>query len=203
MGNKEISISSRGGILMKNQIEKSMKKPKTHSTVADKSKISSREEKTGFPVLIKKIVFSGYFQLLLRIVLGVTFITASLDKIAHPRLFAEVIFNYQILPLSLVNLASAVMPLLELIAGITIIIGFWTRSSSFILSGLTLIFIAAISFNMLRGLEVNCGCFDVISGSKIGVELLVRDILLFIAGILIILEKKPKFSLDWVLDRQK
>jgi uncharacterized membrane protein YphA (DoxX/SURF4 family) len=203
MGNKEISISSRGGILMKNQIEKSLTKTKTNLKAAADSRKSSDKEKNGFVVIIKKIAFSGIFQLLLRILLGGMFITASLDKIAHPRLFAEVIFNYQILPLSLVNLASAVMPLLELIAGVTIIIGFWTRSSSFILSGLTLIFIGAISFNMIRGLEVNCGCFDVISGSKIGVELLVRDILLFIAGILIILEKKPKFGLDWVLNKKK
>jgi len=188
---------------MKEQSINSRKAIKPRSNTINKVEKSAGKEKAGFPVLIKKIAFSGIFQLLLRIFLGGTFIAASLDKITHPRLFAEVIFNYQILPFPLVNLAAAVMPLLELIAGITIIIGFWTRSSSFILSGLTLIFIAAISFNMIRGLEVNCGCFDVISGSKIGAELLIRDILLLIAGILIILEKKPKLGLDRLLNKTK
>lgn len=160
-------------------------------------------QSTGKNSIFKKIIFNGFFQLLLRIILGATFITASLDKIAHPRLFAEVIYNYQILPLSLVNLAASVMPLLEFIAGITVIIGFWTRSSSFILNGLLAIFIIAISFNMIRGLEVSCGCFDVISGSKIGADLLIRDILLFICGTLIILEKKPKLALDKILFSKK
>jgi uncharacterized membrane protein YphA (DoxX/SURF4 family) len=160
------------------------------------------KDKPAFINISKKIMFSGIFQLILRLFLGITFISASLDKIAHPRLFAEVIYNYQILPSSLVNLAAAVMPLLELIAGITLIAGFWTRASSFILSGLTLIFIAAISFNLIRGLEVNCGCFDVISGSKIGIDLLIRDILLLLAGILIMLEASPRLGLDWIFRRK-
>jgi uncharacterized membrane protein YphA (DoxX/SURF4 family) len=188
---------------MKQQTENFKKNIKLRSDSMKKSDKSSKKENIAFPVLLEKIAHNAIFQLALRIILGGTFVAASLDKITHPRLFAEVIYNYQILPLSLINLAAAVMPLLELIAGITIIIGLWTRSSSFILSGLTLIFIAAISFNMIRGLEVNCGCFDVISGSKIGADLLIRDILLLFAGILIILEKKPRFGLDQILNRKK
>jgi uncharacterized membrane protein YphA (DoxX/SURF4 family) len=167
-----------------------------------KTNAASGKDKPAFINISKKIMFSGIFQLILRLFLGITFISASLDKIAHPRLFAEVIYNYQILPSSLVNLAAAVMPLLELIAGITLIAGFWTRASSFILSGLTLIFIVAISFNLIRGLEVNCGCFDVISGSKIGIDLLIRDILLLLAGILIMLEASPRLGLDWIFRRK-
>ncbi|MDH3851011.1 MAG: hypothetical protein OEV09_08130, partial [Deltaproteobacteria bacterium] len=36
--------------------------------------------------------------LVLRIVLGWVFIYASLDKIRHPDLFAEAVYNYQLLP---------------------------------------------------------------------------------------------------------
>lgn len=176
---------------------------RTKKQKSSKTKGISQNNKPSFVVILKKIFFSRIFQLLLRLFLGITFIAASLDKITHPRLFAEVIYNYQILPAFLVNLAAAVMPLLELVAGITLIAGFWTRASSFILSGLTVIFIAAISFNLIRGLEVSCGCFDVISGSKIGMDLLIRDMLLLIAGILIILETNPRLGLDWVLFRKK
>lgn len=173
----------------------------THKT--NKQSLSQKNDSNAVIRFVKKVLFSPVFQLMLRLILGITFISASIDKLLHPRLFAEVIYNYQILPVFLVNLAAAVMPILEFAAGITLIIGFWTRSSSFILSGLTLIFIAAISFNMIRGLEVSCGCFDVISGSKIGADLLIRDILLLIAGVLIIADRRPKIGIDQLLNRNK
>jgi uncharacterized membrane protein YphA (DoxX/SURF4 family) len=149
--------------------------------------------------VLNKIVFNKWFQLLLRLVIGITFIAASLDKIAHPKYFADVIYSYKLLPLSLVNLVSAIMPMLELVAGITIILGLWTRESSLVLTGLTFIFIVAISINLIRGLEISCGCFEVISDSMIGIDLLVRDILLFIAGVLIIIKTEPKIALDQLI----
>jgi len=152
---------------------------------------------------LKKIVFNRWFQVLLRLVLGITFIVASLDKLANPGVFAEVIYSYKLLPLSLVNLAAAVMPMVELIAGITLIIGLWTRESAFALTGLTLVFIIAISINLIRGLEISCGCFEVISDSTIGMDLLIRDILLFIAGVLIIIETEPKIALDRLISKVK
>ncbi|HOV88433.1 MAG TPA: MauE/DoxX family redox-associated membrane protein, partial [Syntrophobacteraceae bacterium] len=39
-----------------------------------------------------------------RIFLGIVFFAASADKILHPAPFARIVYNYQILPSSLVNL---------------------------------------------------------------------------------------------------
>ncbi|MGB6376886.1 MAG: MauE/DoxX family redox-associated membrane protein, partial [Syntrophobacteria bacterium] len=44
--------------------------------------------------------------LVLRMVLGCVFIYASLDKIRHPDLFAEAVYNYQLLPEVAVNLVA-------------------------------------------------------------------------------------------------
>ena len=41
-----------------------------------------------------------------RLVLGLIFIYASVDKIYHPAEFAQVISNYQILPDALINIVS-------------------------------------------------------------------------------------------------
>ena len=61
--------------------------------------------------------------LALRLVLGGIFIYASLDKIVHPRAFAEIIYNYQILPGSLINLSAVILPWLELFLGLLLISG--------------------------------------------------------------------------------
>ncbi|MDH3555163.1 MAG: DoxX family membrane protein, partial [Deltaproteobacteria bacterium] len=51
--------------------------------------------------------------LVLRIVLGWVFIYASLDKIRHPDLFAEAVYNYQLLPEVAVNLVAICLPWVE------------------------------------------------------------------------------------------
>jgi hypothetical protein len=48
--------------------------------------------------------------LVLRIVLGCVFIYASLDKIRHPDLFAEAVYNYQLLPEVAINLWAIWLP---------------------------------------------------------------------------------------------
>ena len=54
-------------------------------------------------------------------------------KIADPASFAKAIYGYRILPGSLINLAAMYLPWLELVAGSLLIVGAFTRGSSFIL----------------------------------------------------------------------
>ena len=66
-----------------------------------------------------------FFALMARLILGVIFIYASIDKIFHPAAFAEAVYNYQILPDALINLTAIVLPWLELILGAFLILGLW------------------------------------------------------------------------------
>ena len=74
--------------------------------------------------------------LVLRTVLGCVFIYASLDKIRHPDLFAEAVYNYQLLPEVAVNLVAICLPWLELLSGSLLVLGLWVQGSILILSGL-------------------------------------------------------------------
>ncbi|MGD2028699.1 MAG: MauE/DoxX family redox-associated membrane protein [Desulfobacterales bacterium] len=95
-----------------------------------------------------------------RFILGGVFVYAGFEKILHPSAFAEVVYNYKILPDELINLTAIVLPCLELILGTFLIIRFW-MPGTVVLSNLVLItFIGALVFNMARGLDVNCGCFS-------------------------------------------
>jgi len=111
----------------------------------------------------------------LRIVLGCVFIYASLDKIRHPDLFAEAVYNYQLLPEVGVNLVAICLPWLELLSGSLLVLGLWVQGSILILSGLMMVFIGALGINLARGLDVHCGCFITQSTDPISILTLFRD----------------------------
>ena len=96
-----------------------------------------------------------------QIALGVIFVVAALPKITDPPSFAHMIYNYRIVPGSLINFSSLVMPWLELLTGLALILGIWTRASRTIIGVLLVVFIIAIAFNLARNNAIDCGCFDV------------------------------------------
>jgi uncharacterized membrane protein YphA (DoxX/SURF4 family) len=99
-----------------------------------------------------------------RVILGLIFIMASADKILHPKAFAEAIFNYQILPDSLINLMAIMLPWLEILLGLFLIGGFWLPGVVSLANALLVVFFGALVFNVARGLDVHCGCFS--TGTK-------------------------------------
>ncbi|HOO89364.1 MAG TPA: MauE/DoxX family redox-associated membrane protein [Syntrophales bacterium] len=108
----------------------------------------------------KKIRVQATLYHAARWILGIVFVYASIHKILYPAAFAKAVYLYQILPDWLVNLAALVLPWLELFLGVFLIIGLWMPGTVIISSGLFLIFMSALSYNMARGLDISCGCFS-------------------------------------------
>jgi len=96
----------------------------------------------------------------LRLLLGTVFLYASLDKIIHPEAFAQAVYNYQIIPDLTVNLVALALPWLELLLGLCLVAGFWLPGATVISTGLLTVFIGAMVFNEIRGLDIHCGCFS-------------------------------------------
>jgi cobalt-zinc-cadmium efflux system protein len=94
-----------------------------------------------------------------RLALGLVFMYASIDKIYHPAEFAQIIFNYQILPDVLINITAIILPWLELLLGILLIAGIWLPGAIVLSELLLLTFFGTLVFNALRGISVHCGCF--------------------------------------------
>lgn len=134
-------------------------------------------------------------QMVSRLILGGLFIYASIDKILHPQAFADIIYNYKLLPQIFIYLAAITLPWLEMISGLCVVTGFFRRAGAVVLGSLLLVFIIAISINLARGLDFDCGCFTTIKteGGSDPVGLLIRDILLlFPASIIIFFTRKKK-----------
>ncbi len=123
--------------------------------------------------------------MLFRLILGITFIAASIPKIRDPGQFAQIIYGYYLFPDYIINLSAIILPFIELIAGVSLIVGFYPKSAALAINGLLLIFILAIGINLIRGHQFDCGCFSVTGPDKVAsaVWLLIRDIILFIMGV--------------------
>lgn len=115
---------------------------------------------------LKKILADRYLVFIIRLVVGVIFIYASIDKIVHPEQFAQIVYNYKILPHFTINLLAIVLPWLEMICGLFLIFGIMPRSSSLVISSLIVIFIIALSINLFRGVDLSCGCFTTNPANK-------------------------------------
>ena len=124
----------------------------------------------------KRKNLSRFFYHGARLVLGVIFIYASYDKMLHPEAFAEVIYNYQILPDVFINVTAIFLPWLEMLMGIFLIIGFWMPGTVIWCNTLLVVYIGALCFNFARGLDINCGCFSTTKGSSISIETILWDV---------------------------
>jgi putative oxidoreductase len=94
----------------------------------------------------------------LEVILGGPFFYAGLQKVLHIHEFAEAVLAYQLLPESLVGLAVAGLPWLEIAAGFCLVAGIKRRSALLLLTGLVTIFLVVILITMARGLKIDCGC---------------------------------------------
>ena len=120
--------------------------------------------KSPFPPAISRSITT-----VARLVVGLVFVIAALDKIVAPDPFAHNIINYDMVPMSLVNLIALVLPWIELLAGTALVLGIWVRTGSALAGAMLLVFIAAVSTAMAQGLNINCGCFSQTGeGTKVG-----------------------------------
>ncbi len=112
------------------------------------------------------------------------FIYASYHKISEPAHFAKIIYGYYLFPDFSINIIAIVLPYAELYSGIFLILGIFPRSAALLINGMLLMFVIAISINLIRGQEFDCGCFSFgepgyTSSAR---QLLIRNIFLLMVG---------------------
>lgn len=97
---------------------------------------------------------------IVRTVLGIMFLYAGMTKIIDPAGFSLTVYNYHILPPSLVNITAIILPWIEVLAGTCLVLGLWIPGGALIVGVLLFIFTIALGFNLARGLDIACGCFS-------------------------------------------
>lgn len=121
--------------------------------------------------------WSQWVFLICRLLLGLVFIYASYDKILHPQAFALSVFNYQLLPETTINLIALILPWLELLLGLCLLFGICLPGATVMGTGLLIVFLGALVYNQIRGLNVHCGCFSTeIQEGPAGLGTVLRDL---------------------------
>lgn len=108
---------------------------------------------------ITKLLRNSWLTWACALTLGCVFIFSSYHKIADPPDFAKSVYNFYIVPGELVNLSAIYLPWFELVAGLAVAIGVGRRGGALGLGLLSVVFIAALAFNLYRGHPTICGCF--------------------------------------------
>lgn len=134
--------------------------------------------------------------ILSKLVLAAIFLLASVPKIVAPDEFAVAVFHYQLLPDAAINLVAIFLPWVELVAAIAILIPRTTAAAAAIIFGLLAVFTAAISIDLVRGIDISCGCFTLdANAGPIGWWEVVRDIgFLAVAGFVLWAGLRPAKS---------
>lgn len=117
-----------------------------------------------------------------RLITAGVFLAAAVGKLLDPAAFATNIGNYQAFPHWTWNLAAAVVPVTEVIGALAVLSGYKRRAGAIVLGSLTIAFIGLIASVMIRGIDLNCGCFGESSAdSSVGWVELIRDLGLLVA----------------------
>ena len=145
----------------------------------------------------KVFIASPLLAVIFRWILGLIFIYASIHKITDPFEFSEAIYNYRILPDVLINSLAIWLPWLELIAGLSLIIGVWTKGGALVISTLSAVFAIALGVALFRGLDITCGCFHTSATTRSsGWISIAQDLGLLIMGIQILVFDRGKYALN-------
>jgi putative oxidoreductase len=150
-----------------------------------------------FPV---NLIDNKYLPFFSRVILGGIFIYAAAGKILYPAEFSEAITNYQLVPVMFTNLVAIILPWVELVAGLLLINGFRTQSGNLIIFLLICIFSFGAFSALIRGLDINCGCFTEAS-RRVGLIFLAEEAALFLMSIYIFFFDKGFLSIDNLLSK--
>ncbi|MEK7475038.1 MAG: MauE/DoxX family redox-associated membrane protein [Candidatus Coatesbacteria bacterium] len=146
---------------------------------------------------------------LCRLILSAIFALAALGGLEHPKTFMRSVGDYQLLPPGLVPLAGATLPGVEALAALVLLLavfrvpetpGRWraaVEGSELIVTGLLVVYTVGIASALLRGFQLDCGCFDFLGEhlpfykpSKATWWTVVRDLVMMVPGV-------------WLVSRQR
>lgn len=115
---------------------------------------------------------------LCRILLGGFFCLAGVLKALDPAAFQVEILAYQLVGYPVSYLVAHVLPFFEILLGLSVLMRIQIRFASGMIILLLMVFIAALCWSWMKGIDLHCGCLgkiDFIEGQPAAI---LRDIVL-------------------------
>ena len=98
-------------------------------------------------------------QRILRLALAALFLYAAVHKIPDPGAFADDIDNFRLLPWWALNAVAIVLPWIELLGALLLGAGLWVPEMAWLLGALSAVYEVAGLSAVVRGIDIECGCF--------------------------------------------
>ena len=144
-----------------------------------------------------------YINLVIRLIVGFIFILTGISKIVDPALFAREISNYDMMPLSLINLMAIILPWVEVVVGILFIMGVRIKASIILLVAMLLVFNFGVASAWARGLDINCGCYSSVAEQKVGLGKLIENFSMVVALAFMYFFPNNKLSLEYFVKNEQ
>ena len=110
-----------------------------------------------------------WFGLGARLIPGIVFLYAGITKVASIEAFAQNIWAYELLPqLWMADVLAYILPVVEILAGLLLILGLLTRGAAAAILLMLVMFIIGIGWVWSQGISIDCGCFG--SGGEVAPE---------------------------------
>lgn len=146
---------------------------------------------------------TGLISLAARLVLGAVLLVAGALKVGNPLGAARAVQAYDVMPFELAKWVGYALPWIEIVLGLLLVLGLFTRVSALLGGLLMLAFVVGIAQAWARGLTIDCGCFG--GGGQIDADEtnygweIARDLGLALCGAWLLLRPASPLSLDRAL----
>lgn len=141
--------------------------------------------------------------LLARLILGGVLVYAGAVKVGKPLTSQRAVQAYDVLPYDLAGWVGLILPFAEIVLGLLLVLGLFTRLAAAISALLMAAFIVGIAQAWARGLTIDCGCFggggQVTAGETAYPQEIARDLGLVLCGAWLWWRPTSLASLDRVL----
>jgi len=143
--------------------------------------------------MIHKLSGTSAVMLIVRLALGGVLIYSGLSKVHDQWRFAVTIANFRLLPAVANQLLAVILPWMEITVGLLLVCGIWLRACGLI--GLLMFgaFSIAVISALVRGLDIECGCFG--TDSRAGWRTLGVDALGLAASLLVTRWARPRTAI--------
>jgi uncharacterized membrane protein YphA (DoxX/SURF4 family) len=145
----------------------------------------------------------AWVGLVARLVTGGVWIVAGALKVTEPSSSIAAVRAYELLPGSLVEPVGVGLPAVEIVVGLALVVGAFTRGAAVISGLLFVAFLIGISSVWARGIEISCGCFGG-GGAKPGAASsypweIARDTALLLASGYLVALRRTRLAVDNLL----
>jgi len=132
----------------------------------------------------------------IRLAAAAIWLTAAIAKLVDLEHFHAQVDQYRLLPSVLATPFAYALPFVELLVGLYLAAGLFTRLAAGVGCGLMVLFLIAQAQAWARGLSLDCGCFGTLTHEQVGAATILRDIALGLPSLVMLLRPARTLSLD-------